>query len=561
MEGKIKFRQKTFDSFDREYDESPLNNYRDTFVERYKIHQYWSRKPWYVVKKYIEKYSNIGDLVLDPFVGGGVTAFEALALKRSIIARDLNPVSILLTKAICENEFDLDLFRKYFIKIMESIPTDVNDLYKTKCRKCGNDITFINAIRNNETLTHIYIHCYKCGFKGIVKPIEEDFIKINTIENLNVNNWYPKEIPLPKDADAKFVDQLYTKRNLIALSELRRLINLTPDTKYKNLLLLMLISTTTRTTKCIFINKYRFSKGVNPAGVWGEKRFWVPHEYIENNVVYYFNERFDKVIKAKEETNRILNSQNLVKQIEIGSAQRLIGINDNSVDYIFTDPPYAGAVKYLDLSTVWNAWLDQLPIKSEEIVLYNGKKYNQYFDELKLAIEEMFRVIKPHRYLSICFHFSNLLLWKKTLDLLGSFYYILDQIEIIDPQKKSHNQITMKGTMDTDVIITLRKDKMDILVNESSIIQNSLKISDIIKEYLHSLKKSSFKTTELYDKIVKKMAEYILIIGNSKIDIDISNIKDLEEFLLKENIKNTIYYEKDYKGVERKILKWEINNE
>jgi len=562
MEGKTKFRQKTFDSFSEQYSNGYfLDKNHDIFVERYKIHQYWSRKPWYVVRKYIEKYSNIGDLVLDPFVGGGVTAFEALALKRGIIARDLNPTSILLTKIICENEFDLNLFKNYFIKIMENIPPNIRDLYKTKCRQCGNDLEFINAIRNKEIPTYIYIHCHNCGFKGIVEPIKEDIIKIDTIKNIIIDNWYPKNIPLPKDADVKFVDQLHTKRNLIALSELRKLIDLTPDIKYKNALLLMLISTTTRTTKCIFINKYRFSKGVNPAGVWGEKRFWVPQEYIENNVVYYFNERFDKLIKAKEETNRILNSENLIRQIEIGSAQKLIRINDNSIDYIFTDPPYAGAVKYLDLSTVWNAWLDQLPVKSDEIVLYSGQKYNQYFNELKIAIEEMFRVIKPHKYLSICFHFSNLLLWKKTLDLLGVFNYIFDQVEIISPQKKSHNQITMKGTMDTDVIITFQKDKRETLDDEDNFIQGDLKVSNIVKEYLHSVRNCSFKTTELYDIIVKKMAECILTRRQTKIDIDILNIKDLEQLLLKEKIKNVIYYEKDYKGIDREILKWEANNE
>ena len=42
--------------------------------ERYKLHQYWSRKPWYVVRQYIEHYTNEGDTILDPFVGSGVTA-------------------------------------------------------------------------------------------------------------------------------------------------------------------------------------------------------------------------------------------------------------------------------------------------------------------------------------------------------------------------------------------------------------------------------------------------------------------------------------------------------
>jgi DNA modification methylase len=32
-------------------------------------------------------------------------------------------------------------------------------------------------------------------------------------------------------------------------------------------------------------------------------------------------------------------------------------IKDKSIDFIMTDPPYGGLVKYLDLSYVWLSWL------------------------------------------------------------------------------------------------------------------------------------------------------------------------------------------------------------
>ena len=115
--------------------------------------------------------------------------------------------------------------------------------------------------------------------------------------------------------------------------------------------------------------------------------------------------------------------------------------------------------------------------------------------------------------------------------------------------------------MDTDVIITFQKDKRETLDEVDNFIQGNLKVSNIVKECLHSIRNCSFKTTELYDIIVKKMAEYILTRRQTKIDIDILNIKDLEQLLLKEKIKNVIYYEKDYKGIDRELLKWETNNE
>lgn len=47
----------------------------------------------------ISKYSAVGDVVLDPFVGGGTTAVEALANGRISIGLDINPLAVFVTRA------------------------------------------------------------------------------------------------------------------------------------------------------------------------------------------------------------------------------------------------------------------------------------------------------------------------------------------------------------------------------------------------------------------------------------------------------------------------------
>ena len=46
----------------------------------------------------IERFTIEGDVVLDPFVGGGTTGLEAMLLKRQFIGYDLNPFAILVSK-------------------------------------------------------------------------------------------------------------------------------------------------------------------------------------------------------------------------------------------------------------------------------------------------------------------------------------------------------------------------------------------------------------------------------------------------------------------------------
>ena len=43
--------------------------------------------------------------------------------------------------------------------------------------------------------------------------------------------------------------------------------------------------------------------------------------------------------------------------ISTQSATDLTAIPSNSIDYIFTDPPYADNVQYGELNFVWEAWL------------------------------------------------------------------------------------------------------------------------------------------------------------------------------------------------------------
>jgi predicted methyltransferase len=69
----------------------------------YLMHKFWARKPHNVVGEYIEHYSKKGEIVLDPFVGSGVTAIEALKRGRKAIATDLDPMATFITRINREN--------------------------------------------------------------------------------------------------------------------------------------------------------------------------------------------------------------------------------------------------------------------------------------------------------------------------------------------------------------------------------------------------------------------------------------------------------------------------
>jgi len=83
---------------------------------RHLNHKFWARKPHNVVEEYIKHYSKKGEIVLDPFVGSGITAVEALVLERKAIAIDLNPIAAFITEMVAKPA-DIEGIKEAYEKI------------------------------------------------------------------------------------------------------------------------------------------------------------------------------------------------------------------------------------------------------------------------------------------------------------------------------------------------------------------------------------------------------------------------------------------------------------
>ncbi len=76
-----------------------------------------------VVRNLILRYSKEGDFLLDPMVGGGTTAIECKLLNRNLLALDINPQAIELTKNALK--FECEYKPKIKIKLNDSRKLDM----------------------------------------------------------------------------------------------------------------------------------------------------------------------------------------------------------------------------------------------------------------------------------------------------------------------------------------------------------------------------------------------------------------------------------------------------
>ena len=86
--------------------------------------------------------------------------------------------------------------------------------------------------------------------------------------------------------------------------------------------------------------------------------FYIPPVIKDNNVLKSFLSKIDKINKGNNELykGRDLGLVNIFED----SGWKSKSIEDDSVDYIYTDPPYGDILSYSELNIVWESWLGVL---------------------------------------------------------------------------------------------------------------------------------------------------------------------------------------------------------
>jgi DNA modification methylase len=147
------------------------------------------------------------------------------------------------------------------------------------------------------------------------------------------------------------------------------------------------------------------------------------------------------------------------------SSTCLSEVPSNSVDYVFTDPPYSDNVQYGELNFVWEAWLGfDTRWHDEEIIVngHRGKTEADWAIMMRQAMAECYRVLKPGRWLSLCYHDTSEGTWALVQDIVAEVGFIVDKSDttlFIDTGTKSYNQLTADKATKRDLVLNLRKPK------------------------------------------------------------------------------------------------------
>lgn len=507
-------------------DESLYNIKPKSHPAHYLMHKYWGRKPYNVISTYITNFTDPGDTVLDPFMGSAMVPIESVKNGRFGIGVDINPMS----KFIGNNtvsKVNLVDYETIAYNILTKLKKTYPDIYDTRCPDCQNIGIIENAIWENGELVRIKSECSIHG-KYVKDADADDKDKYSKITNLKKNLLKENKINYPKDEIFKYVqrsgvttlDDIFNNRALLLISKLKDFIDEVEDAEIRSLLNMTFTSMLPNVSKMLPGDKER---GTYKSG-WVISKFWVPKIHTERNVINCFELRIKAIIRGKEELQFVNND---LLTLKTQDSANLDFIESESIDYIFTDPPYGESIAYLALSQMWNAWLKNDVNYDDEIIIdtYRDKDYEDYYLRMKKVFNELNRVLKNRSYLSFTFNNRDLNVWKAVMDAVKESGFKLKFIIYQGQAVTSGTQgINKKNTLTGDFVYTLYKDKNNTSYNKTN---NNIKDNvEFIKDNIEKIieKNSSITPTRLYEYLIPIIVENDAYHDNDGKGIDIEKI-------------------------------------
>jgi len=552
--------------------DKPIETTKATAI--YNMHTYWSKKPHDAIRQYIRHYTKEGDLVMDPFCGSGGTALAALMEGRKAIAIDRSPAATFITKNYC-TPVDVEELREAIEELKKKVKPEIDWLYETKCDRCGGKattaytvysqvfrcprcyekVTLFDCIesksktaKGNPKNIKVCPHCYKRNIIEVIRSQSEkfgsvpvmvsylcengckparserkyndedekkreyflkyDLAKIRDIENKEIPYAYPKGYSMTsfsrykRDAlwlyNVNEAIDLFTKRNLWCLALFAE--RARENNKLIDLLLFLI-------TSIIFScsRMYLWTKDGQHGFISGT--YYLPQINREINVSSQYFDKFKPFLILEKQW--LLFKTSLFISTESATNMSL---PSNSMDYIFTDPPYAGKYQYGELNFIWEAWLGfETNWHDEEIIVneVRGKTEKDWENMMRQAMRECYRILKPGRWLSLCYHDTSEGTWTLIQDIMAEVGFIVDKSEsalFIDSIKKTFNQYTADKVTKRDLVVNFRKPKTSEIYGEDSHCSEGNiqeRVRKIVKNYL--TEHPGTTKDHIYDEVVSSL--------------------------------------------------------
>lgn len=328
----------------------------------------------------------------------------------------------------------------------------------------------------------------KKGNKAIRKEVEPfDLEQLKAIPVHELHN-IPEELPylhlthernnLIKYWGFSHIHDFYSTRNYYSYDKLVTHFFKTEDRAGLFALLAILENNATKRNR-FYVDKRR--PNGSPIGPLSNT-LYVPNLFVETNVGKKVVQRLEQM--GKQRNNWVKDYSIVTNQ----SATDLKQIPENSIDFIFTDPPFGGNINYSEQNYLSEWWLKVRTNNSKEAITNTaqGKNIMEYQQLMEHSFKEYYRVLKSNRWIVVEFHNSSNLIWNSIQQALEAAGFIVANISILDKKHDTLHQGHKSAAVNKDLVISAYK-STEVIIQSIEETQDTDNVWLFVENHLRNL--------------------------------------------------------------------------
>jgi len=558
----------------------------------YRTFGYPSKVYYKDISRFIESYSEEGDVVLDPMCGSGATGLAALNSGRKAIINDGSALAHFGAKNIIYPAETYAL-QSEFRDLKTKVKSEIDSLYEVECHCCG-QLKPVNSVfqsdiyacpvcgeeyplygnKTDKKSTYQCPHCdgemktsipknkhkyrterrepieakYKCRDCTCDDGIRHEIVVDESVLNLwqerleqqqkkyedvwipqdriVTDRWYTRENSWPGFEKGSRVVDLFTERNRLALAILNEGIEQIDDPDIRSQLKFAFISSLIRSSNRMYETSVV------------KTYYQIPSVGKVQNVWTVFERKFKTLTQSRDQIREITplsDPDDLLDWIRVlNQDAKSLTIPDNSIDYVFLDPPYGSQVGYYELNLFYSAWLrDSSESFDDEVIIPmetdDDPKYAQKWGEMMTPIlRETKRTLKPGRYLTLLFHSKSDEIWN---ELRRIMFKKLDMryIGYLDSERGTTihtNRLSDTNLKSAYITFQKREGKTNITLSEDLSEDEYSLLQKKLKSHIKENGKDNFR--ELRDQVIRIVHEEQLghVPSEEEIETMVSSIEN-----------------------------------
>ncbi|HJV44864.1 MAG TPA: DNA methyltransferase [Bacillota bacterium] len=394
----------------------------------YASHLYWSQKPYNICELLIKSLTNESDIVLDPFMGSGVTVVEAVLLGRKGVGVEINELPIFIVDTILHHLQDPSLVESVlhdFAGLLERLKVN----YETWSDECNEVGIIKKVIFDRESpfaepcITEVH---YQCKGKTYTKKPD-----LFDIQNMMVSKKFTQFKNYTMVANSRIAVQknqeistLFTPRALNTIDEILEYMSAIQEEELRNIIKYILMGS-------LHLMKITDLKSNSQWPLWTPKKDCLEKNAIDVLLkrIHLFHETYRYIREANPSIRKGYSFSDLKDGADfyvVHKGTQHLTQDDlpyQSVDLVITDPPYLGQVLYSEYMQLYYPFVGLQFNLEDEIVVSTaegrGKDEQMYFDLLHRSFQNVSKKLKDGKLLCMYFHDSHLSVWNKLIRIMN----------------------------------------------------------------------------------------------------------------------------------------------